>query len=402
LSLPAVPQFGTITLAVVEPDPDLRAHLALQLGGERDVLTYPDPDALADNQLAGRPLVAIFGPGMANLAGLAEVERFNRMRPEAGAILVTTELSTEVLQQAFRSGIRDVLGWPSEAGPLYESIGRVARSLIGLPPPPPPVDGPRQPCRVIAVSSTKGGSGKSVVATNLATILARQATGPVVLVDGDLQFGDVAVMMRLEARHTMAEAVTARDRLDSTLLKTLLVRHEPSGLLVLPAPLEPTFSELVSPTDIACIIEVLRTFCAYVVIDTQAGLNDVVLAIIEKSDDTLIVASTDVPNIKDTKVGLQTLRRLGVDDGRLRLVMNRANSKVQLDMGEVEQTLGMKAEFRIPSGLVVPLSVNRGVPVVIDAPRSDVAHSFEELAGRFLADELAPTPVKKSRGLFGR
>jgi pilus assembly protein CpaE len=255
---------------------------------------------------------------------------------------------------------------------------------------------------VIAVSSTKGGSGKSVVATNLATLLARRATGPVVLIDGDLQFGDVAVMMRLEARHTMAEAVTARDRLDSTLLKTLLVRHEPSGLLVLPAPLEPTFSELVSPTDIACISEVLRTFCAYVVIDTQAGLNDVVLAIIEKSDDTLIVASTDVPNIKDTKVGLQTLRRLGVADGRLTLVMNRANSKVQLDMGEVEQTLGMKAGCLSPSGLVVPLSVNRGVPVVIDAPKSDVARSFEELAGRFLADELAPTPVKKGRGLFGR
>jgi pilus assembly protein CpaE len=254
---------------------------------------------------------------------------------------------------------------------------------------------------VIAVTSTKGGSGKSVVATNLATVLAQQTPGPVVLLDGDLQFGDVAVMMRLGASHTLAEAVTAGDRLDSQYLQSLLVRHEPSGLLVLMAPLEPSFSELVSAKDVLRIIDLLRGFCAHVVVDTQAGLNDVTLAVIEQSDETLMVASTDVPNIKDTKIGLQTLHRLGVDTSKLTLVLNRANSKVHLDISEVEQTLGMKAEYQIPSSLVVPLSVNKGLPVVLDAPKSEVAGAFERLARHFAAGERA-IPVKRSRTLFGR
>ena len=288
-----------------------------------------------------------------------------------------------------------------ETTALYQSLERVARTLSGLPAAPPPVDSPSMHGRVIAVTSTKGGSGKSVVATNLATVLAQQTPGPVVLLDADLQFGDVAVMMRLGASHTLAEAVTAGDRLDSQYLQSLLVRHEPSGLLVLMAPLEPSFSELVSAKDVLRIIDLLRGFCAHVVVDTQAGLNDVTLAVIEQSDETLMVASTDVPNIKDTKIGLQTLHRLGVDTSKLTLVLNRANSKVHLDISEVEQTLGMKAEYQIPSSLVVPLSVNKGLPVVLDAPKSEAAGAFERLAGHFAAGERA-IPAKRSRTLFGR
>ncbi|HKY75417.1 MAG TPA: P-loop NTPase [Acidimicrobiia bacterium] len=399
---PSLRPLADIVLAVVDPDPEVRTTIALQLGGP-GVVTYPDSEveSLAGYRPGPQPLVVIFGPGLADAAGLAKIESFTRSRPDAGAVLVTVEQSTELLQQAFRSGIRDVLELPVETAALYQSLERVARTLTGLPTSPPPIEMPSMDGRVIAVTSTKGGSGKSVVATNLATVLAQQGPGPVVLVDGDLQFGDVAVMMRLGASHTLAEAVTAGDRLDSQYLQSLLVRHEPSGLLVLMAPLEPSFSELVSAKDIVRIIDVLRTFCSHVVVDTQSGMNDVTLSVIEHSDETLMVASTDVPNIKDTKIGLQTLHRLGVDASKLTLVLNRANSKVHLNISEVEHTLGMKADCQIPSSLVVPLSVNRGVPVVLDAPKSEVAGSFEQLAKRFAVGERA-VPVKRSRSLFGR
>lgn len=399
---PSVAPLADVVLAVVDPDPTVRTTMALQLGGP-GVVTYPDSEveSLAGYRPGPHPLVVIFGPGLTDAAGLAKVEYFTRTRPDAGAVLVAAEQSTELLQQAFRAGVRDVLGMPVETAALYESIERVARTLSGFPASPPPTETPSMHGRVIAVTSTKGGSGKSVVATNLATVLAQQTPGPVVLLDGDLQFGDVAVMMRLGASHTLAEAVTAGDRLDSQYLRSLLVRHEPSGLLVLMAPLDPSFAELVSAKDILRIIELLRGFCTHVVVDTQAGLNDVTLAVIEQSDDSLMVASTDVPNIKDTKIGLQTLHRLGVDASKLTLVLNRANSKVYLDISEVEHTLGMKAEHQIPSSLVVPLSVNRGIPVVLDAPKSEVAGAFEQLARRFAVGERA-IPVKRSRTLFGR
>src|SRR5581483_1451679 len=184
-----------------------------------------------------------------------------RAWPEVGAILVATELSTNLLQQALRSGVRDVLGAPTEATSLAESVERVARTLTMVPTVPTSADDVGQLGRVITVSSTKGGSGKSVVATNLATALARRSSRPVVLVDADLQFGDVAVMLRLVTPHTLVDAVSAGSRLDAQLLQSLLVRHNPSGLLVLPAPLEPSFAERVTGADMTRIIEVLRSFC---------------------------------------------------------------------------------------------------------------------------------------------
>src|SRR5581483_5086671 len=284
-----------LTLAVVDPDPRLRTRLALQLGEDGDVVTYPEVAALAEYQSGARPLVVVFGPGLANGPGLAEIETFTRARPEVGAILVATELSTNLLQQALRSGVRDVLGAPTEATSLAESVERVARTLTMVPTVPTSADDVGQLGRVITVSSTKGGSGKSVVATNLATALARRSSRPVVLVDADLQFGDVAVMLRLVTPHTLVDAVSAGSRLDAQLLQSLLVRHDPSGLLVLPAPLEPSFAERVTGADMTRIIEVLRSFCAYVVVDTPAQFNDVVIALIERSDDIVIVAGLDIP-----------------------------------------------------------------------------------------------------------
>jgi pilus assembly protein CpaE len=390
-------------LVVVDPDPKLRTRLALQLGEDADVITYSEVAALAEYQPTGQPLVVIFGPGLADGAGLAEVERFTRARPEAGAILVATELSTGLLQQALRCGVRDVLGAPTEPVSLHESVDRVARTLTMLPSISTlagevPTEG-----RVITVASTKGGSGKSVVATNLAVTLARSTTRPVVLVDADLQFGDVAVMMRLNAAHTLVDAVSAQGRLDAQFLQSLLARHEASGLLILSAPVEPSFAERVSGDDMLRIIEILKTFCEYVIIDTPAQFNDVVLALIENSDHILMVAGMDIPNIKNTKLGLQTLRMLGVPDERLILLLNRANARVQLEVSEVERTLGMKAGGLIPSDIVVPQTVNKGVPVVIDAPRSEVARAFVNIAGLLTGGEASPAPAApRKRSLFAR
>ena len=131
------------------------------------------------------------------------------------------------------------------------------------------------------------------------------------------------------------------------------------------------------------IVEVLRRFCSYVIVDTPAYFNDVVLGMIEISDDVLLIAGMDIPNIKNVKIGLQTLRLLNTPMEKLRLILNRANSKVKLDVNEVERTLQVSADVLIPSDIVVPQSVNRGVPVVQSAPRSGVAKSLEELADLF-------------------
>jgi pilus assembly protein CpaE len=372
----------------------------MQLGEATTVATYPEVGALAERLRPGQPVVVVFGPGLSDGPGLAEIEKLTGARPELAGILVASELSTGLLQQALRSGVKDVLGSPTEAHSLQESVDRVVRTLNVVPTLPPVAGQMPERGRVITVSSPKGGSGKSVVATNLAVVLAQRSDRPVVLVDADLQFGDVAVMMRLTTSHTVMDAVSAVNRLDAQFLQSLLVRHEPSGLLVLAAPIEPSYAERVSGADMVRIVEILQTFCSYVVIDTPAQFNDVVLALIEHSDEIVLVAGMDIPNIKNTKLGLQTLRLLAVPDSKLTLLLNRANSKVKLDVGEVERTLGLKASCLVPSDIVVPQTVNKGVPVVLDQPRSDVSKSFERLADLFLSGAPA-VPMSKTRGRFG-
>ena len=169
------------------------------------------------------------------------------------------------------------------------------------------------------------------------------------LVDADLQFGDIAVMLKLSPQHTIVDAVSALDRLDVPLLQSLLIEHD----AVRPARSCPPRSSRPSPTrsappEMVRIVEMLRTFCSFVIIDTPAYFNDVVLGLIEISDDVLLVAGMDIPNIKNVKIGLQTLRLLNTPMEKLRLVLNRANSKVKLDVGEVERTLGSPGRVAHP------------------------------------------------------
>jgi pilus assembly protein CpaE len=385
---------GQVAVAVVDADQAARSRLAMQLG--QGATPFPSINDLA-SRLGSIPVVIVLGPSFGGSPELAAVEQLLGARRDVGAIMVTTELSTDLLQRALRSGVKDVLQAPVETNQLAEAVARVAAGLVmSAPAPTAPVaiDDDGEVGRVITVFSTKGGAGKSVVATNLAVVLARRTERPVVIVDADLQFGDVAVMLKLSPQHTVVDAVSSLEKLDLPLLQSLLIKHEPSGVLVLPAPLEPAFADQIGATEMVRIVEMLRRFCSFVIIDTPAYFNDVVLGLIEISDDVLLVAGMDIPNIKNVKIGLQTLRLLNTPMEKLRLVLNRANSKVKLDVGEVERTLGIQAQCLIPSDVVVPQAVNKGEPVVLSSPKSGVAQSMNQLADLFVP---APASQRKRR-----
>ncbi|MGK2949624.1 MAG: AAA family ATPase, partial [Acidimicrobiales bacterium] len=379
-----------VPVAVLDDDQDVRGRLALQLG-ERAAPV--ESVASLEQMLVGAPHVLVLGPSFANPASLAEINGTLQAHREIGTILIAEELSTDLLQTALRSGVKDVLAAPVDTDQLVAAVDRVTAALdlgslaqvASTTSSAPAGAVPGEQGKVVTVFSTKGGAGKSMLAANLAVILAKRSDKPVVLVDADLQFGDVAVMLKLAPQHTIVDAVGSLDRLDATLLQQFLMRHEPSGLLILPAPLEPSFADQISAAEMVKIVELLRTFCSFVVIDTPAYFNEVVLGLIEESDEVLLIAGMDIPNIKNVKIGLQTLRLLNVPMTKLHLVLNRANSKVKLDVSEVERTLQIKAESLIPSDVVVPQSVNKGTPVVLDSPKSGVAKSIEQLANMFLA-----------------
>jgi pilus assembly protein CpaE len=382
-----------VSVAVVESDSPTRERLARQLG--EGVTPFASIEELAGRLTGSVPVVVILGPSCATTSELGIAERLIEAHPSLGAVLVVDELTTTLLQQALRAGVRDVLTVGGDTEQLSSAVQRVAQSLDVAPRrtstpaaasnTPDVVSGsPQVDGKVITVFSTKGGAGKSVIATNLAITLAQRSSQPVCLVDADLQFGDVAVMLKLTPHHTIVDAVNSLDRLDPALLSSLLVTHEASGLKVLPAPLEPAFADQVGASEMVAIVECLRSFCGYVVVDTPAYFNDLVLGLVEVSDNVVMVAGMDIPNIKNVKIGLQTLRLLNTPMDKLMLVLNRSNSKVKLDIGEVERTLQVKADSLVPSDVLVPQSVNKGVPVVLHAPKSPVARSIQQLAESFI------------------
>ncbi|HET7489841.1 MAG TPA: P-loop NTPase [Acidimicrobiales bacterium] len=374
-----------LRVAVVGVEPTLESRLTRLLGDRAAVASHASLRNLELGSANG-PTVVVLGPSFSAPDVLEGAARHVAAQPNAGALLVVDELSTQVLQRALRAGMLDVVNG-TDVSELERAVHRVAEHLSQRTPAAvsPVAAGDARAARLVTVFSPKGGAGKSVVACNLAVALAqRSSEAPVALIDADLQFGDVAVMLKLTPLHTIVDAVTAMHRLDVPLLRSLLCTHQ-SGLLVLAAPREPAFGDQVQANDMHRIVELLRSFCSYVIIDTPAQFSDVALHLIEESDDLVLVAGMDVPSIKNMKIGLQTLKLLGTPSNKLRLVLNRANARVGLDVSEVEKTLHLKAEALLPSDILVPQSVNKGVPAVVGSPKSAFAKTMSAFA-----DLIAP------------
>ena len=397
-------QIAGVSLAVVDSDQAVREYLSGLFEGRVDVAGSL---VEIETRLGLSPIVVVLGPSCTDSESLAIVDGWTRNHAHVGTVLVTAELSTELLQRALRVGIRDVLAAPIDQQNLLITVERIADGLTtsDVRPSTPSAlpylgDNDGELGQVISVFSTKGGSGKSVTATNMGVVLAQRSDRPVVLIDGHLQLGDVAVMLKLQPQHTVMDAVAQIDNADAQMLQALMTVHEPSGLFVLPAPVEPTFADQVSGEQLAHLVEIIRTFAGHVLVDLPAVFNEVVLSIIECSDEIVLVAGLDIPNIKNVKIGLGTLAMLDVPTEKLHLVLNRADSKVKLDVSEVEKTLKVAAVAHVPSDVVVPISVNKGSPVVLSASKSGVARAFEQLALRFLEGAGTAAPAAPSRRRF--
>jgi len=380
-------------VAVIDPDHAVRTRLAVELAGAGQFQTIEE---LVSNLHSTRPVVAVFGPGFVSPMGFEHVHRITGAHPELGAVFAVNELSTEVLQQALRAGARDAVVIGGEAS-LHQSVDRVGELLAGATPrvaanSPTTLSG--EPGRLIVVFSTKGGVGKTCVAINVAVAMAKRSPEPVILVDGDLQFGDVSVMLGLPPQHTVLDAAAAAQYGDMELVQQLAARHHQSGLLVLPAPIEPMPTDAMLPGEMVNICAALQQVAGHVVVDLPSLQNEYVLALIEAADEVLLVGSMDIPSIKNIKIGMQSLDLNSIAGSKIKLVLNHANAKVKLDVKEVERVLGLSANFPIPDDIAVPISVNAGVPVILDEPKAPVSRALDRIAESLLG---ARQPAKTGR-----
>lgn len=369
-------------ITIAERDPVHRQRLVTALAGAAlgDVeVTETLQDALEHVQTRDAAVLLV-GP---SLVGDPAFELAEHLASEGrtATVFVAPGVDAELLRRALRSGVSDVLGAADPGDDIVASVRRAltssgrSRAIAEAQSSEPE----RTAGKVVTVFSTKGGVGKTVLATNLGVALARDTGKRVALIDLDLEFGDVAIMLGIEPCHTIYDAVQVFDRLDADLLGGFMETHS-SGLRLLLAPVRPEDAEAISAARVGQIIDLVRDHFDYVVIDTCPAFSEAVLMALDRSDEVYVVTMMDVASIKNTRISLQKLRQLGYADGRVQLVLNRSDSKVLLQPAEVEAAVGGRISAHIPSDRAIPRSVNKGVPIVIEMPRSEVARSMLAIA----------------------
>jgi pilus assembly protein CpaE len=318
-----------------------------------------------------------------------------REHTRAPIIILASGESSQLLEQALDADLADVLLLPQLTDNVIFAIRKAAhagRRLMGS-------AAPVSHGRIVTVFSPKGGTGKTSIATNLATALAKHENKRALLLDLDLQFGDAAIMLGLEPEKTIYDLVSAPGELDPEKLAGYTTRHV-SGLDILPAPLRPEDAELVTEAKIGRLLEVARTSYDVIIVDTSPFFHGPMLATLDQTDELLLVCSLDVPTIKNVRLSLQTLELLSFPMKKVHIVLNRANSKVGMKESEVETALERKVRYQVPSDRAVPLSINRGTPVVLADPGADFSIAMRDVAKAVANPE--PERQAKRRRFFAK
>jgi pilus assembly protein CpaE len=350
---------------------------------------------------SGNLRMVILGPSFAREDALDNVRVLRHEDPTLITLIVAESVTANLLRSAMRVGVSDVIEAPLTEEKIEQAISQFSSDMLQLKRVGSgggPVESSERG-KVITVMSAKGGSGKTVTATNLAVLLSREPDARVALIDADLQFGDVCLVLQLEPKFTVVNAAAELHRLDAQLVESILTPH-PSGLKVLAAPLEPAFADDITTGGLLQIIDVVSEQYDYVVVDTASLLDELLLSLLERSDQVLMVVDMDLPSVKNAKLALETLRLLKYPTNKIHLVLNRSNAKARLDDKEIEGALKAQISARVPSEGIVAASVNEGRPVVESSPKSKVAKGFEEVAQVVLGH--APAQGASARGVFRR
>jgi pilus assembly protein CpaE len=333
----------------------------------------------------------VMGPSVDGDEALRFAEQMRVSRPMLGVVLVRRRVDTTVLADALRSGVREVVSdrdLPAVVDAVRRS-GQVARQIRDQVGAGDDASDGRPTGRLVTIFAAKGGSGKTTMATNLAAALADRGRREVCLVDLDLSFGDVAIALQLFPAHTIADAVPLANNVDAPAVQALLTPHSP-GLTTLVAPVEPGSAEMVPASLVGDVLRILKQQFQYVVVDTPPAFTDHVLAAFDETDVLALIATLDIPSLKNLKLTLETLELLNYPRDHWRIVLNRADSKVGLALSEVEKTLRVPISVQIPSSRSVPASVNRGVPIMLDEPNHPVSLAIKQFAERYVVSTSAP------------
>jgi len=350
------------------------------------------------------PDVVLMDINMPDMDGIAATEAIRAKQPAVQVVILSVQSDQNYMRKAMLVGARDFLTKPPMGDELISAIrraGEMARTEKAKSVQVQPVaisgnlnglsgfGGPKG--KIVTVYSPKGGAGCTTLAVNLALTLNNEDTR-VALVDGNFQFGDVAVFINEQGKNTVLDLAPRAEELDPEIVEEVMVKHAASGLHILAAPSRPEHAEKISSGQFSKVLEYLSQMYAYVVVDTASLLTDVTLAAIDVSDLIVLVTTQDIPSIKNCRLFLDLLQTLGVERNRILFVMNRYDKRINITPERVAENLKQEVALVIPlDEATATKAVNRGVPFVLDNKSQPVSRGVYALAegvrGRVAAQE---------------
>jgi len=414
-----------IRILIVDDIADTRENLAKLIGFEPDMevaATAGGGQEAVNLAKQHRPHVILMDINMPDMDGITATEIISNTVPESPIIMMSVQGEQDYLRRSMLAGAREFLVKPFSADELINSIRHVhelekVRRARYAPVAPVPAPGAaaaaaaaagREMGKIITFFSPKGGVGRTTIATNLAVALHQLTGKPVVLVDGSLPFGDIAVILNMSPKaKTIADLIGSFETADSDVVESILVQHS-TGIKVMLAPPTPESTELITGAHIKHVLELLRERYAYIVVDTWPSFQEQVITMLDVADVILTLMTLEITSLKNVRVFMEVVEKLGYDEAKVQLVANRNDSSGGIKASDVEASLGRKIPHTIVSdGRTLVLAVNRGVPFVISHRDSQVAKDIFALAQRVATAETAPAAAGKqapARGglkLFG-
>jgi len=389
-----------IRILVVDDIAETRENLAKLIGFESDMVIAASAEGgqqAVELAKRVRPDVILMDINMPGMDGITATEIIANTVPESPIIMMSVQGEQDYLRRSMLAGAREFLVKPFSADELVNAIRhvheieKVKRSRYAQAGPPQRAGsaGAADPAggsargKIITFFSPKGGVGRTTIATNLAVALHQSTSQPVCLVDGSLPFGDVAVILNISPKaKTIADLVGAFDQVDAEVMESVLVTHS-TGIKVLLAPPTPEAAELITGANIKKVLETLRENYAYVVVDTWPSFQEQVLTMLDVADVILTLMTLEITSLKNVRVFMEIVEKLGYDEQKVQLVANRNDSSGGIKASDVESSLARKIPHTIVSdGRALVLAVNRGVPFVISHRDSQVARDIFTLAGK--------------------
>ncbi|HLL88723.1 MAG TPA: AAA family ATPase [Tepidisphaeraceae bacterium] len=364
--------YAQLTAQVVDADPANREEMAsflvaqgVDVSGRLASVDQLEP-ALAGGPAAARLAVVTLDPNPRET--LAKVGHLVRRFPETQFFVLSTTVDPKLLMDAIRQGVREFIPLPVDEEQFRAAVDRVNTANA---------DGGRS--HLITIIPAAGGCGATTVACNVAAALAKK--GKTLLMDLDLVRGAVATSFDLRPRYTIADLMHSADKLDRQLVENALVTHAASGVHVLARPEQPEEGHRVTPAGLNRLLRVVGGLFDYIVVDGLMSVDPLYATAMKAADVNVMVMELTVPNAHNVERFTHVLRRLGVEQDRIRVVVNRAVKKADVDPADVEKLLKTKLAWSLPNDFRNAVqSINVGEPVVLRAPRAELSASLVGLA----------------------